>query len=125
MKALALPRTATNLLIAMFLILPAAAQNEQADPHSHDWMKEQVVPKLKQQQQQGVEAQTTTTTTTAPTQSPAVDALNQSLGGVNSSYHGAHQWYKDDQIGLIAVTVIAVLGILGIALFAARTKKKD
>jgi hypothetical protein len=102
-RAANLLKTAVYLVTPVLLMMPVSAQNGQADPHSHD--------------------QTTTTTTTAPTQSPAVDALNQSLGGVNSSYHGAHQWYKDDQIGLIVVAVVAVLVIGGIA-FANR-KKKD
>lgn len=127
MKALTVPKTAIYLLTAIVLMLPAAAQNEQADPHAHDWMKEQALPKLKQEQATA-EAQTPATATTPTTEapkSPAVDVLNQSLGGVNSSYHGAHTFYKDDQVAPIVVAVIAVLVVLGFALYTARTKKKD
>lgn len=120
MKAKSL-RTPIGLAIAMLAMLPTIAQNEQADPHAHDWMKEQVKPKL------GAEPAATgqVNTQTNTTQSPAVDTLNQSLGGVDSSYHGQHQWYKDDQVGLVAVTAAAVLVVLFVALFAVRTKKKD
>lgn len=115
-------RMLIGLAIAMLAMLPAAAQNDAADPHAHDWMKEQVQPKLGAEP--AVTGQTNTQTQTNTTQSSAVDTLNQSLGGVDKNYHGAHQWYKDDQVGLIAVAVTAILVVCG-ALFAARTKKKD
>ena len=120
MKALDLRKFAIGMALAAVSFAPVAAQNEQADPHAHDWMNEQVKPKLGTAPTTIAQANTQTNAA----QSPAVDTLNQSLGGVDKNYHGAHQWYKDDQVGLIAVAVIAVL-VVGGAIVAARTKKKN
>lgn len=87
---------AISLAIAMLTMLPVVAQTEQ------------------------VSTQTSTTTN----QSPAVDTLSHSLGSVGKNYI-VHLWYQDERLALIAVTAIAVLIILFVALYAARTKKKD
>ncbi len=116
-----LPRAAIYLVTAMLLMLPAAAQNDSADPHAHDWLKEQAVPKLKQQ----AEAQTATqTATTTAAKSTADQVLDQSLGGLKPGYQGAHKWFADDQIGLIVVAVVAVLIFLIVGIYALVGKKK-
>jgi len=114
MKTLDLPKAAMYLAIAAFLTLPAVAQNAGGDPHAHDWYKEQVAPKLKQQQAE--------TPATTAAKSPADQVLEQSLGSVKPGYHGALQWFADDQIGLIVVGVIGAL-VIGGVVFAARKKK--
>lgn len=123
MKMQNLPRGAIYLVTAMLLMLPAAAQNNTSDTHAHDWYKEQVVPKLKQQQAE-TQAGTTTSTTTTAAKSPADQIIDQSLGSVNTSYQGAHKWFPDDQIGLAVVAVVGVL-VIAVVAFTARKKKKN
>lgn len=124
-------KAAVYLAVVALLTLPAAAQNPANDPHAHDWYKEQVQVKTdpttpgKITQAAGTPATGTNTGTTAPatpTPNSANDILKQSLGGVKSDYHGAHQWYADDQVGLIVVAVLAAFIILAVWLASRKTK---
>ena len=128
-------RAAVYLAVAAFLTLPAEAQNSTGDPHAHDWYKEQVQGKIdpttgeKIPQAAGTTATSTNTGSTPPAtatpNSATTDILNQSLGGVKPGYHGAHQWYADDQVGLYIAGGLFVIAIIFAAFASRKSKKKS
>ena len=126
------------LCLALSLMcMPAAlAQNEQGDPHAHDWYNEQVKGKIDPVTGQKI-PQTNTTSATGTTTgagSTVNDTLNQSLGSIDEKYRGQHKWFNDDLIGnwfegighgdplCVGILAVVVAGVGGFILWANKLK---
>lgn len=132
MKIELLKKTALAVAFSAALVSPVLAQDSQADPHAHDWFKEQVKGKIDPATGEKIPPSTATGTATAPAQTdPATNILNQSLGSVDQNYHGQHRWFKDDLMGNwfdgigrgdpLSLGILAVLGaVVGAIVFVSQ-----
>lgn len=143
MKIELLKKTALAIAFSAALVSPVLAQDNQADPHAHDWFNEQVKGKIDPTTGEKIPPSTATGTGTAPAQTdPGTNILNQSLGSIDENYRGKHKWFNDDVVGnwfegigrgdplSLGVLGVVIAGVAGIIWFgksqkpAAKTEEK-
>lgn len=132
MKIELLKKTALAIAFSAALVSPVLAQDNQADPHSHDWFNEQVKGKIDPTTGEKIPPSTATGTGTAPAQTdPATNILNQSLGSIDENYRGKHKWFNDDVVGNwfegigrgdpLSLGILAVVGaVVGAVVFVSK-----
>lgn len=125
------------LALSLMCVPAALAQNEQGDPHAHDWYNEQVKGKIDPVTGQKIpQTSTTTATGTASGAGSSVnDTLNNSLGTIDENYRGKHKWFNDDVVGnwmegighgdpvSLGVLAVVLAGVAGIILWGNKQQK--